>query len=543
MVTSMALIADYIPLRERGKYQGALGAVFGVVTVLGPLLGGLFTDHLSWRWAFYVNIPIGIALIVFCQYSMPRIKPTARPIIDYLGIAVIAAASTCLILMTSWGGVEYAWGSPMIIGLGIGGVLLLGLFVLVEQRAREPMLPMRLFKNQVFTLCGVLSFIVGFAMFGAMTFLPTFQQYVQGVSATQSGLRMMPMVVGLLVTSILSGTIVGRTGKYKIFPIVGGAVTALGMYLLSRMDASTSLWLSSLYLFILGLGVGLSMQVLTIVVQNTVAYKDLGVATSGVTFLRTLGSAFGVALFGTVYSNSLKDQLAQAPPLPAGVNPAILQSPKGVHSLPEAIRDVVVNGYSEALQNVFLFAVPVGILAMLVALFLKQVPLRDTARAAATDMGEGFSVPEGDNRHDLLEAAISRVWRRKGVEAAPGVLKAAGVPMDSANAWCLSRVALFAEYRGDTQLTAIAQRYHLPPGVLKPAFERCIQDGYLYEDEGELKMTPRGLAEYDRISAAWRDWISSELSDWQDVGDEEFSQALDSAARQFVIEESTAKAS
>ncbi len=541
MVTAMALIADYIPLRERGKYQGALGAVFGVVTVLGPLLGGLFTDHLSWRWAFYVNIPIGIALIIYCQYKMPRIKPTSHPIIDYLGIAVIAAASTCLILMTSWGGVEYAWSSPTIIGLGVAGLLLLGLFVFVESRAPEPMLPMRLFRNQVFTLCGILSFIVGFAMFGAMTFLPTFQQYVEGVSATESGLRMMPMVLGLLITSMASGTIVGRTGRYKIFPILGGGVTALGMFLLSRMDASTSLLVSSLYLFILGLGMGLSMQVLTIVVQNTVAYKDLGVATSGVTFLRTLGSSFGVALFGTVYSNSLRDQLANAPALPAGVDPNVLQSPKGVHSLPEPLRDIVVGGYADALQNVFLFAVPIGILAMLIAFFLKEVPLRDTAKAAASDMGEGFSMPENDNRADLLEAAISRVWRRKGVEAAPGVLKAAGVPMDSANAWCLSRVALFGEYRGDAQLSAIAARYHLPPGVLRPAFERCIRDGYLFETEGELRMTPRGLAEYDRISAAWRDWLASELSDWKDVGDEEFSQALDSAARQFVMEESTAK--
>jgi EmrB/QacA subfamily drug resistance transporter len=543
MVTSMALIADYIPLRERGKYQGALGAVFGVVTVLGPLLGGLFTDHLSWRWAFYVNIPIGIGLIIFCQYSMPRIKPTARPIIDYLGIGVIAAASTCLILMTSWGGTEYPWGSPTIIGLGVAGVLLLGLFVLVELRAKEPMLPMRLFKNSVFTICGVLSFVVGFAMFGALTFLPTFQQFVEGVSATESGLRMMPMVLGLLITSILSGTIVGRTGRYKIFPILGGGITALGMFLLSRMDAGTSLLTASVYLFVLGLGIGLSMQVLTIVVQNTVPYKDLGVATSGVTFLRTLGSSFGVALFGTVYSNRLRDQLAASTAaLPPGINPEVLQSPKGVHALPSPLKELVVGGYAEALQTVFLFAVPVGLLAMVIAFFLKQVPLRDTARAAATDMGEGFSVPEGGNRDDLLEAAISRVWSRKGIAAAPGVLKAAGVPMDSANAWCLSRVALFDEFRGEAKLEAIAQRYHLPSGVLRPAFERCVKDGYLSYAEGELTLTPRGLAEYDRIAAAWRDWISSELSDWNDIGDDEFSRALDAAARQFVIEDEPARA-
>ncbi len=536
MVTSMALIADYIPLRERGKYQGALGAVFGVVTVVGPLLGGLFTDHLTWRWAFYVNIPVGIALLFFCQYTMPKIKPTSRPIIDYLGIGVIAAASTCLILMTSWGGTEYAWSSPVIIGLAAAGVLLLGLFVLVENRAREPMLPMRLFGNQVFALCGILSFIVGFAMFGALTFLPTYMQYVEGASATASGLRMLPMVFGLLITSMASGTIVGRTGHYKIFPILGGAVSALGMFLLSRMDAQTSLWISSLYLFVLGLGLGLSMQVLTIVVQNTVPYHDLGVATSGVTFLRTLGSAFGVALFGTVYTNSLRAQLEQAT-LPPGTDPAVLQSPKGVHSLPEPLRELVVGGYTEALQTVFLSAIPVGLLAMVIAFFLKQVPLRDTARAAASDMGEAFSVPEGDNREDLLEAAISRAWRRKGLAAAPEVLAKAGVRADTAVAWCLSRVALFAEYRSEATLEVIARHYGIPAEVFRPAFDRCAEAGYLRYDGGVLRLTPRGLAEYDRIAAAWRDWLESELADWGEIGDEEFSRAVGRVAQQFVSEE------
>jgi EmrB/QacA subfamily drug resistance transporter len=534
MVTAMALIADYIPLRERGRYQGALGAVFGVVTVVGPLLGGLFTDHLSWRWAFYVNIPIGVALIIFCAYAMPAIKPTAHPIIDYLGISVIAAASTCLILMTSWGGVEYPWSHPVIIALGAGGILLLALFVLVERRAREPMLPMRLFRNEVFTLCGVLSFIVGFAMFGALTFLPTFMQYVEGVSATESGLRLLPMVFGLIITSMTSGTIVGRTGKYKLFPILGGAVSALGMFLLSTMDASTSLVRSSLYLFVLGLGLGLSMQVLTIVVQNTVPYHDLGVATSGVTFLRTLGSSFGVALFGTVYSNSLSERLLR---VPAGLDPRLLQSPKGVHSLPSPIKQLAVDGYAGALQNVFLAAVPVGLLAMLVALFLKQVPLRDSARAAATDLGEGFSVPEGDNRVDLLKRAISNVWQTKGMTSGAQALRAASLEIDPANAWCLSRVALFGEYRGQVRLETIAHTYLVPTSVLRPAFEQCIAAGYLVERDGDLIMTPRGAAAYDRISAAWRDWLESELTGWDHIGDEEFDRALDQAARQLLSED------
>lgn len=287
MVTAMALIADVIPLRERGKYQGAMGAVFGVSTVVGPLLGGLFTDHLTWRWAFYVNVPIAIVVVIAAARTIPAVRAAHKPKIDYLGIALVAVGASALILATAWGGNEYAWGSPVIIGLFAGGLVALAFFCLVETRAREPMLPMRLFRNPVFSVCAVLSFIVGFAMLGALTFLPTYLQYVDGDSATFSGVRTLPMVVALLAASVLSGTVVGRTGRYRIFPVVGSLVMALGLFLLSRMDADTSDWLESLYMVVLGAGIGLSMQVLTIVVQNTVDYADLGTATSGVTFFRT----------------------------------------------------------------------------------------------------------------------------------------------------------------------------------------------------------------------------------------------------------------
>ncbi len=541
LVTSMALIADYIPLRERGKYQGALGAVFGVVTVLGPLLGGLFTDHLSWRWAFYVNVPLGALVMVICATSMPKLPTTRRPVIDYLGIGMIAVASTCLILMTSWGGTEYPWLSPEIIGLGVAGLLALAAFVLIELRAREPMLPMRLFRNPVFSICGVLSFIVGFSMFGALTFLPTFMQYVQGASATASGLRMLPMVLGLLITSIASGTIVGRTGRYKWFPVAGGLLTALGMWLMSLMTAFTPLLTEGIFLFVLGLGLGMSMQTLTIVVQNTVNYHDLGVATSGVTFLRTMGSAFGVALFGTVYTHSLQDQLARFGPLLGALDQRRLESPAGVHGLPEAIRILVVGGYTQALHTVFLAAVPVGLLAAVIALFLKEVPLRDTARAAARDMGEGFGMPESADRTEQLERAIATVWRQKGPMAAPGVLAGAGVDGGVGLAWCLARAVLFAEHYGQARVADIAAHHHLPAQVLWPVFQRCVADGYLVEAAGAVALTPRGTAEYDRIAAAWRQWLSGELSDWDDdTTDEEFERAVRQASRQLVFEDQPA---
>ena len=290
MVTAMALIADVIPLRDRGRYQGALGAVFGITTVVGPTLGGLFTDHLSWRWAFYINVPVAVVVLLLSARALPSLRSPGRPVIDYAGIGLIAAGASGLILALSWGGNEYEWDSPVIIGLFLAAVVTLAGFVAVERRAAEPMLPMHLFGNSVFVVCSALSFIVGFAMLGAMTFLPTYLQFVDGVSATDSGVRTLPMVAGLFLTSILSGTLISRTGRYKVYPIAGGAVMTLGLYLMSTMDRDTGTGWESLYMFVLGAGIGLSMQVLTIAVQNTVPYADLGTATSGVTFFRTLAA-------------------------------------------------------------------------------------------------------------------------------------------------------------------------------------------------------------------------------------------------------------
>ncbi len=502
MVTAMAVIGEVIPLRERGRYQGALGAVFGVTTVIGPLLGGFFTDHLTWRWAFWINVPVAMVVLAVGMAAIPALtKSAARPAIDYAGIVLVGLGASGLTLATSWGGGEYAWGSPTIIGLFAGSTVALAAFVIVEARTAEPILPMRLFASPVFTVCCVLAFIVGFAMLGALTFMPTFMQFVDGVSATESGLRTLPMVAGLLITSMGSGILVGRTGRYKIFPVAGTAIMALGFLLLSRMDAATPTWQQSLFLFVLGTGIGLCMQVLVLTVQNTSSFADLGVATSGVTFFRTIGSSFGAAIFGSLFTNFLADRIGPAL-LASGAPPRAAESPQVLHQLSPAMAAPIVNAYAESLGTVFLCAVPVALVGFVVALFLKEVPLREMDAVSATDLGEGFGMPSTESSDKILEVAVGRMFRDSPDVRLRSLAGGPGCELDIAKLWGLIQIYRQNQVFGSATLSEIGDRLRVPCEVLEPTFDALVTLGYALRTDDRLWLTQAGMKQVDAVSAA-----------------------------------------
>lgn len=500
MVTAMAVIGEVIPLRDRGRYQGALGAVFGVTTVIGPLLGGFFTDHLTWRWAFWINVPVAIVVLIVGALAIPSLAKAAKPVIDYAGIVLIGIAASGLTLATSWGGGEYAWTSPVIIGLFAGSVVALAVFVRVEMRTPEPILPIRLFGSPVFTVCCILAFIVGFAMLGALTFLPTFMQFVDGVSATESGLRTLPMVVGMLLTSIGSGNIVGRTGRYKVFPVAGTAIMAVAFVLLSQMNATTPAWQQSLYLFALGTGIGLCMQVLVLVVQSTSTFTDLGVVTSGVTFFRTIGSSFGAAIFGSLFANFLASRIGPAL-VAGGAPPAAAESPKALHALPPEMAAPIVEAYANALGTVFLCAAPVAVVGFIVSLFLKEIPLREMEAAAATDLGEGFGMPGADSPEKILEVAVGRMFRDSPEIRLRSLAREPGCELDVAQLWALLQIYRQNQVFGSATLTDIAERLRVPHEVIEPTFEGVIHDGLALGTGGKLWLTQAGAKHVEALSA------------------------------------------
>ncbi len=546
MVTSQAIVGDVVSPRERGKYQGIFGTVFGVTSVVGPLLGGFFVDTLSWRWVFYINLPLGALALIVTAIVLPAAGSRGEVKIDYLGTVLVAAAATSLVLLTTLGGVSYPWFSAPIVLLALLAIALGIAFVLAERLAAEPVLPPRLFRNPVFVLTSAIGFVVGFAMFGAITFLPLYLQVVKGVSPTNSGLRLLPMMAGLLLTSTLSGQLITRWGRYKMFPIAGTAVFTVGLFLLSRMDEHTSTLVSSIDMLILGLGLGMVMQVLVIAVQNAVAYRDLGVATSGATFFRSIGSSFGVAVFGAIFSGALSANLSAAgiTPGPAGASGG---NPAAIDHLPPAVREAYVHAYAISLQPVFLIAAVIGIVAFALTWFLREVPLRATA--TAIDPGEAYGMPQTRTSRQEIRRALSILASRESRLLLFQRLSAkAGLTLAPEAVWLLCK---FRDL-GPIAPERLSARLRLPAASLAGPLNELVQAGFLapaprdgnaengIEDQHTaLELTPAGEEAHERMLAAQRDELDQLLEGWSPSQEAEMAALLSQMSRRLLADDVT----
>ncbi len=528
IIGAQAIIGDVVSPRERGKYQGFFGAIFGVTSVVGPLLGGVLVDHLTWRWVFYINVPVGAVALVATALVLPGKLSKVKHTIDYLGTILVAALATDLVLLTTLGGNSFAWNSTQTYLMIAAAVVLLAAFIGAERRAEEPVLPLNLFANRVFAATSAIGFVVGFAMFGAITYLPLFLQVVQGVSPTMSGVRLLPMMVGLLGTSITSGFLITKFGRYKIFPILGTAIMTIGLYLFTNMGVQTGTFMTSFYMFVLGVGLGGVMQVLIIAVQSAVEYKDLGVATAGATFFRTIGGSFGTAVFGAIFASvivgHLRDALGNVQ-LPGGGGGASI-SPELVAKLPTHIQQGVMEAYSLSLQDVFWVAVPIGVFAFLLTWILPEIRLK-TSVGAAGDAGDTFGMPSDRTSAEEIQRAISLLEGRESRHALYADLaERADLDLGPREAWLLYRF----DDHPDSTLAEIADIVGKPTDHLDGLANRLHEKGLLTEDherEGHrLKLSESGHAAIAALLGARRSRLEELLGDWSPQDNPELEQQV-----------------
>ena len=534
MVSAQAAIGDVVPPRERGKWTGLFGAVFGVSSVAGPLIGGFLTSNVSWRWIFYVNVPLGLAALGVLGVTLPSAAERVEHAIDYAGTVLLAVALSALVLATTLGGTSYDWGSPFIIGLGVITVVGIGLFILVERRAKEPILPPSLFRNRVFVVTSAVGLVVGFALFGGLTFLPLFQQVVRGDTPTESGLQLLPVMGGLLFTSIVSGQVITRTGRYRWFPIAGTAIGALGLFLLSGLDRDTSTALAALYMLVFGMGLGMVMQVLVLAVQNAVEYEQLGVATSGATLFRSIGGSLGTALLGAVFSNRLADALASG--LPAGAGRGVEGNlagldPSALGRLPAGIREPYLAAFTDAVDLVFLVAAGIMAIAFVLTLFIPERPLRQTVRTAG--LQQAFAAPEDtDSVREVARELSVLVGREGAIEFLERASARADLDVGAAGGWLLARAAS----DGTVDVPRLAADYDVDLGRLRTACRdlhaRELLTGGPDDTTG---LTPAGARAVDALADARCAALEDLVADWSPAEHPELARYVERLSDDLVL--------
>ncbi len=511
IVLVQAVVGDVVPPRERGKYQGLFGAVFGVASVLGPLLGGAIVQTVSWRWIFYVNLPLGGVALAVLSVALPSTRARERPSIDYLGAGLLASALSAIVLVASLGGTTWPWGSTETILVGGLGVLLLIVFLLVERRATEPVLPLQLLRDRVFAVAAAESLIVGFALFGSVTFLPRYFQTVDRASPTGAGLRLVPLMLGVLIMSIVSGQTISRIGRYRAFPIAGTALMTVGLFLLSRLNVGTSNVMADLYLFVLGVGLGSVMQVLVLAVQNAVDYSVLGAATSGVTMFRGIGGSLGAAVFGTIFSSRLTSALhgAFTGSLARAVAGGARLTGEQIARLPAAIRTVYEHAYVHALQPVFLAASGVAALGFALSWLLEERPLRETA-ATSRGLDDSLAAPRSPDSLAEIERSLARATgpevRRRFAER---LADRADVALSPAATWALVRI----DEHGAARAREQAEGDGVPSERIAAVVQELRTVGLIAGEDGGAVLTSSGHILAERAVTARRDLLLETLAD------------------------------
>jgi EmrB/QacA subfamily drug resistance transporter len=531
IVLVQAVIGDIVPPRERGRYQGLFGAVFGLASVGGPLLGGVIVQTVSWRWIFYVNVPVGLVALVVLAVTLPASIPSSRPSIDYVGASLLAGALSAIVLVTSLAGTTWAWGSSQVLLLGAVGIALFGAFVLAERRAREPIVPIELLRNRIFAVAGSLSLIVGLALFGSVTFLPLYFQTVDAASPTASGLRLLPMIAGLLTMSIVSGQLITRTGRYKTFPILGAALMTIGLALLSRLNVGTSIVTSSLYLLILGLGLGSVMQVLVLVVQNAVDYSILGAATSAVTLARGVGGSLGTAAFGTVFSTQLRSHLKSVLTGPLGHEIAAGGRLTGaqVLRLPPPVRELYQHAFVSSLQPVFLVAAGATAVGFVLSLLLPERPLREAA-ATSTGLDDSLAAPRSSDSLAEVERALTRVTsREERARFRRRIAERAGVGISSGAIWALVHI----DEHGFARTRTLAEEDGVPAARIAEVLGELRERGLVAGENGAAQLTASGREQTERLVSARCELLAEALADPSPARHPELAQLLRRLAREL----------